>query len=281
VNAGQPLSIPLARGGALGARVWEGDVTPQRAVVLLGALGARQRYLRHVAADLARRGWGVLSFDWRGTGESRAAGPGGGPINLDVWGEDVHAALGAARQRFGGVRPVALGHSLGGMLLGHSGAGDEVAGLVAVASSLGAPDLYGLGRDRLRLELAYRVLPGLARLRGHLPRFVFGERVPREALAQWVRWGRGGRYVRWDGASSGPWFERLEGPLVAVALRDDGYAPLPAVDAFLAAFPRARGRREVLAPREGEALGHFGLFRPDAPAWAREALCGWLDEVAG
>lgn len=279
MTGGVPLPIALPDGAALSARVWEGaHGPPRRAVVLLGALGTEQRYLRHLAADLAGRGWGVLSFDYRGVGDSPVAGD-PQAINLDAWAADVRAAVAAARARFG-VRPVALGHSLGGMLLGHSGAGEAVAGAVAVASSLGVPELYGLGRDRWRLELAYRALPGLARLRGHLPRFVFGARVPRDAVAHWVRWGREGRYTAWDGASSGPAFARLEGPLVGVALRDDGYAPLPAVDAFLAAFPRARARREVLAPRDGETLGHFGLFRADAPAWAREALHAWLEEAA-
>lgn len=280
MDRGRALEIPLAGGqGALGALVWDPPGPARRAVVLVPALGTTQRYQRHLAADLAGRGWAVLSFDYRGMGASPAPGD-RRALNLDAWGEDLDAAVQAARGRFG-VAPVALGHSLGGMLLGHGGVGSHLAGAVALTSALGDPALYGRGRARLRLELAYRLLPPLARLRGELPGFVFGAPVPRDVVRHWTRWGRQARYSRWEGASSGERFARFTGPLLGVAVADDDYAPLAAVEAHLRAFPRARTRRELLTPRAGERVGHFGLFRPDAPTWTRDALHGWLSEVAG
>ncbi|HNK18620.1 MAG TPA: alpha/beta hydrolase, partial [Piscinibacter sp.] len=51
------------------------DGTPRRGAVLIGgAMGVRQDYYRPFAEWLARQGFVVASFDYRGMGESRPAG---------------------------------------------------------------------------------------------------------------------------------------------------------------------------------------------------------------
>ncbi|RMG07176.1 MAG: alpha/beta fold hydrolase [Planctomycetota bacterium] len=265
-------------GRVLHGTLYPGEAAGERAVVLLGALAAPQRYLRHVARDLAAAGYGVLTFDYRGIGASRLSGD--PRTNLDDWGEDVRAALAEARALFSPRRLLALGHSLGGMLLGHSGAGECVDGALLVGATHARPAHYG-GVARLKVEAAYRILPPLARALGELPGWA-GLRtpVPRDAIVQWSRWGKRGRFERWNGASSEGAFASLRGPLLGVAVSDDADAPVAAVDALLGKFRRAGVRRERLEPRPGERIGHFGLFRADAPVWLRRRLRAWLAELA-
>jgi predicted alpha/beta hydrolase len=248
-------------------------------VVLLGALAAPQRYLQRTAAWLASRGYGVLTFDYRGVGESRLSGD--PTTNLDDWGRDVAAAVATAREAFAPETLLVLGHSLGGMLLGTSGVGAEVDGALLVGATHGLPRYYR-GASRLRVETAYRVLPRLARRLGGLPGWPFLLRapVPRDVVVHWTRWGRRD-FTRWNGESTANGFAALRGPLLGVTFADDDYAPVQAVDALLARFSRAGVRRLLIRPRErGEAdIGHFGLFTGRPPTWAREELARWLAEL--
>jgi predicted alpha/beta hydrolase len=277
VNAGEAKQIEVS-GGAIAARLYPATRPGGRAVVLAGALAAPQRYLRHTALGLAAQGWDVLGFDYRGIGESRRWGS--PTTNLDRWGEDLRAAVAVARQHFAPQTLLLLGHSLGGMLLGHSGLGDAVDGALLIGSTHGVPSLYR-GRGRLRLEAAYRTLPLLARLRGELPAspLLLNVPVPRDAVVQWVRWGQRGRFASWDGQGSEEAFARFRGPLLSICVGDDSYAPVGPVDALLRWFPHAGARREILDPGR-DRLGHFGFFSAQAPAWVQARLLTWLDEVA-
>jgi predicted alpha/beta hydrolase len=274
-----PTAHPVpSPAGSLGGRLTRAaDDGPGRGttIVLLGALAAPQRYLRHTAAWLGRAGYDVLSVDYRGVGESAALGH--PATNLDDWAEDARAALLAARELTAPRRLVVVGHSIGGMLVGHGGLGELVDGALLLASTHAAPQHYR-GRGWLRLQAAYGFLPRIARLAGgHLPAssILLGASAPRDALVHWKRWGRSGQFASWDGRSTEGNFGRLRGPVVSVVVADDGYAPLPAVEALLARFSEASSRRlEVLRSPDQLPLGHFGVFRSDPPEW----LQAWLLE---
>lgn len=246
--------------------------------MFLGALATPRRYLSDVATWLCAQGYGVLTFDYRGVGgSSHSSDP---TTNLDHWGHDVEAAIAAARDAFAPRSLIAVGHSLGGMLLGHSGAGAVVDAALLIGATHGLPRYYS-GAARLRVEAAYLVLPRVARALGGLPSFFLTERVPRDVIVHWTRWGRGSRFVRWNGEPSDERFGDLRGPLVGVAVADDSYAPCAAVDALLELYTGAGVRRVVVDPRQygGPALGHFGLLGPKAPTWARGLLARWLRDL--
>ena len=220
----------------------------------------------------------MLIFDYRGVGESRHSGE--PATNLDHWGDDVRAAIAATREAFAPETLLAVGHSLGGMLLGHSGAGGDVDGALLVGATHGQPRYYS-GVSRVRIEAAYRVLPRVARALGGLPSLFLTTRIPRDVVVHWTRWGKEAGFCRWNGEPSEDRFAALRGPLLGVTVSDDDYAPTAAVDALLERFTQAGVRRVVLHPREhgGPRLGHFGLLTSKAPPWARELLARWLGEL--
>ncbi len=280
-EAGEPVAFPTTCGLALHGRLFRpaSGESPEVAVVLLGALAAPARYLSDTAAFLAGEGYSALTFDYRGVGRSLHSGD--PRTNLDDWALDVRAAIRAARATLRPRRLLVVGHSIGGMLLGHAGV-REVDGALLIGASQGLPRLYR-GRGRLRIEAAYRVLPRLASAFGELPgwRLLLGEPLPRDVVLHWVRWGREGRFARWDGTPSARRFAAYQGPLIGVHVTDDDYAPLPTVDALLRWFSAAGVRREVFDPTAHgpERVGHFGLLRAGAPEWARAKLLGWLKEL--
>lgn len=286
-----PLSVPAKTesltlttddGVSLAARWWDGAQASERTVVCLSGLAAPQDYLRFFAGYLAQKGWGVLTFDYRGIGGSRAAGSRG---SLDDWVEhDVPAAIAEAKRRCGGAGFLgAFAHSIGGQLLGQNPARRDLHGALLLAAQRGIPSLYS-GMGYLRLQYAYTLFPILIRLLGRLPvtSWTLPQPCPGPALLQWVRWGRRGVFTNLRGENVEPRFREWRGPVVAVDVADDHYyAPKLAVDALARLYPSESVRRETLAPADFgvETLGHFGFFHPRAPRqlWARADA--WLREM--
>ena len=275
-----PVSVYTRDEWELAGLLWMGREADRRSVLLLPAIGTTQRYQRWLAGDLARRGWGVMTFDYRGVGASQA-GPTSAPITADDWFDaDIPAAVETLRLRTQADFVGVLAHSLGGQLFGLSLASRRVDGALLVAAQRGIPRLY-TGKARLRLEYAYRMFSTLIRLRGELPvsRATFPEYCPPEVVRQWIRWGQEGVFRDVEGENLEERFMRFEGPLVSVRVEDDrDDAPEAAVEALERLFISARLRRESLRPKDFgvQRIGHFGAFSPRAPDALRARLDGWL-----
>jgi predicted alpha/beta hydrolase len=283
-TTGEPLVIPATDGRCLSACAWMGPEAAARAVVFLPAMGAPQGYASALASWLATRGWGAVTFDYRGIGASwlredyRA-------ITVDDWiHRDLPAVILAIRRltgcRFLGV----IAHSVGGQIFGQSPACANVDGAVFLGAQHGVPRFFR-GRGRARIEYAYRVFPVVVRLLGHVPTssITFPDRVPPRALIQWIRWGREGVFRDAGGRDTGMDFGRYTGRLVAARVADDAqYAPEAAVEALTRLYKSASLSRVVLHPKEFgvERVGHFGLFSRRAPRLLWSRIESWLREMS-
>jgi predicted alpha/beta hydrolase len=274
------VDVTAGDGRVLAGRVWLGAAAAERSVVCFGGIAAPQRYLRYFAAGLAQRGWGVMTLDYRGVGESHAAAD-FRAITADHWAAlDLPAAVDRMRALTGARRLGVVAHSLGGQLFGMSPAASRVDGAVFLAAQRGIPRFFR-GAARLRLEYAYRAFPILARAFGAIPtsRVTFPDPCPPRAVLQWIRWGRTGVFTDAQGQSVEARFADFQGELVSAHVEDDlGFAPPAAVDALAALYTRAKLARRALGPAEFglERLGHFGPFRPRAPASLWDRIDGWL-----
>jgi len=248
-------------------------------VVFIPALAAPQEYCRFFAAFLARQGWGVLTFDYRSVGASKDSAS-DEAATLDDWARlDIPAAVNEARRRSGTRFLAVFAHSIGGQLLGQSPARGEIDAALLVAAQRGIPKLFK-GRGRLRVYYAYAAFTLLIRSLGYLPvsKLTLPERCSGQALLQWIRWGRTGVFTDAQGVNVEPCYAEYRGPLTAVSVADDDYAPAPAVEALTALYANSPTRREVIEPQKygGKAVGHFGLFHPRAPRALWTDVESWL-----
>jgi predicted alpha/beta hydrolase len=190
---------------------------------------------------------------------------------------DAVAAHRFVRERFGSAeRVVLVGHSFGGQLLGLVDEALDTAGAVLVGSQLGYYGSWPLV-PRVKLALAWRVVPQLTSLYGYLPGKVFGMRedLPRGVATEWARWCTHPDYFMADHGDARARFARFRGPLRFYNFTDDAYAPETAVRRLASCFDETKLERVVVAPRDhgGGRIGHFGFFRRRF----RDSL--WLDTV--
>ncbi len=281
--ARQKIAVAAADGRQLSARWWPGTQAAERSAVFIPALAAPQEYLNFFASYLAKRGWGVLTFDYRSAGSSRDA-PTDSSVTLDDWVNlDLPAVVSEVKRRANPKFLAAIAHSIGGQLLGQSPIRREVNGALLIAAQRGIPKFYkGIGR--LRLEYAYAVFPILIRLFGRLPvsSFTFPAACSGQAVRQWISWGRSGVFAESNGANVEPRFAEYGGPLTAVAIADDDYyAPAEAVEALTQLYRNAELRREIIRPQDYgvERISHFGFFHRQAPRELWDQGERWLREM--
>ncbi|MFG6443401.1 serine aminopeptidase domain-containing protein [Roseateles sp. LKC17W] len=260
-----------------------------KAVAVIGAATAvPASYYRHFADWLGRRGYAVLSFDYRGIAASREALQPGEDVRLRDWARlDMAAALHAADRRRREEadrqqRDVGLlwvGHSLGGnavgLVPGFADKVDAVLGVAAQVAYLG----HWSGFARVQAWVFFHwMLPVLVRLLGHAPGRVLGPRaqdLPAGAALEWAAWGRTPGFLFGDETLARERaYDRFGGTVHLWSITDDHlFGPAAAVDALAAQFCAARVQRHVVAPAElgVRKIEHFGPFRRDLGArlWPR------------
>jgi predicted alpha/beta hydrolase len=271
------LTIPATDDFPLAAS-YRGSPAATSVVLVAPAVGVRRGLYDGFAGYLAAAGFGVLTWDWRGTGGSRPQGRRGlrgFRATMRNWAaRDLGGAIAWASGRFPGARLLGVGHSFGGQAFGIADNADRVSALMTVAAQSG---WWGHWPRPARYELAalwHVVVPALSNALGYFPgrALGLGEDLPQGVALEWARWCRNPEYFGdWRG------HERFTAPLLSFAIADDPYAPAAAVAALHAHYGSpVRAFRSVRPEDLGLArIGHFGFFRPTARALWDESVT-WL-----
>jgi predicted alpha/beta hydrolase len=250
-----------------------------RVILVAPATGVRRGIYRHLAGYLAQRGGVVVTWDWRGTGESRPESLRGFAASLRTWGEqDLGGLLRWARESHPGAKVCLIGHSFGGQALGLAPDAIHLDAAVTLAAQSG---YLGHWPWRLRLPLVglwYALMPALARALGYFParRLGFGEDLPRGVALEWAQWCRRRDFLGdWSG------HRRFRVPVLSFSFEDDPIAPRRAVDALHAEFGGQVVRRHLTPGELGvRRLGHFEFLRPGVAPALWEEMADWLEARA-
>lgn len=258
---------------------------PTRAsVVIGGALGVRQHFYAEFARWLAELGYRVITFDYRGQGDSRQ-----GPLrevraDLHDWARDYEAVIAHAKALSPGSPLFLLGHSLGAQLPGLLREPCKVDGLLCIAAG------SGYWRDcTLTVQWAapwfWHVLVPLATgACGYFP----GRRlrkvgdIPAGVMLQWRRWCLHPRYsVGAEGEAAARSYAAIRFPVHALSIRDDELMTCHGTQQLIDFYANAPRCVERIAPEDVPTrhIGHFGFFRPAfaGSLWLRAAqvLAAW------
>jgi len=274
---GHPIAVTLFHPAA-----------PAGLSVLIGsATGAPRRYYRHFAHHLAARGCTVMSFDYRGIGESIDPMLPGRALRFRDWGlQDMPAALERLYDIAPGHPIVAVGHSAGGQMLGLLPNNHRLAAAVTVGSQLGHWGYWPTRSWRWRMRAITALsMPLTVRSFGRLPGiFMGGVSLPAGIALEWARWcGHPHYYLDERGKPHPTTFAQMRGPVRLYAVSDDHfYAPATAVAALQARFAPGTAEMVVRRPQDWglRELGHFGFFRADMPREAWDEVIDWLAGAA-
>lgn len=141
------ISFPAADGYLLGATLFLPRGAKRHAVLINSATAVPRKVYRGFAGYLARRGCAVLTYDYRGTGDSRQKSLVGYnqpkslvgfKASMSDWAAlDVTAAVAWMRERYKNLPLGYVGHSFGGQALGLLANNSEVSRALLIAAQAG------------------------------------------------------------------------------------------------------------------------------------------------
>ncbi len=249
-------------------------------LLINSAMGVRRSFYRHLARHLMAQGIGVLTYDYRGIGDSVLADA--ASVRLEDWGrKDFPAALQWLRTSHAPERVVVLGHSVGGQLLGIQPAIRGIDGMVGVVSQAGHWRHWsGLARAKV-FAFWYVVIPLMTALGSTFPASYLGlgQDLPAGVARQWAEWGRDRDYIRSPTVGPQPQFhDDIRCRLRTYLIEQDDLAPERAVRAWHDWFPNAEREFVNLGSHnpQGRKIGHFGFFDPDIGAGEWPALADFV-----
>jgi predicted alpha/beta hydrolase len=279
------LRLPATDGYPLAATLYQPAAgSLDAAVVISSATAVRRGYYDPFARYLAGRGFAVLTYDYRGIGDSRPASLRGFRARLLDWGErDLAGVLDWAALQLRPARLLMVGHSVGGQLLGLAESARRVDGLLAVAAQSG---YWGHWSGAARWQAALRwhlLMPALSRAFGYLPGWTgIKEDLPDGVAREWAAWCRRREYLLTGHPERRAGFDRFDRPILSYGFSDDPYAPRPAIEGLLAFYRNTPATHREIAPRDlgVPAIGHFGFFREAVGAALWPQVTDWLEERA-
>jgi predicted alpha/beta hydrolase len=270
------IVIPATDGFPLGGTEFGDPSRVDRLVLVAPATGVRRRVYRAFADSLAGQGLGAVTWDWRGTGDSRPRSLRGFRTRMRDWGErDLAGVIDWAAARHAHTRLFVVGHSYGGQSVGLAQNRDLIRGLVAVGAQSG---YWGHWPRPQRYKFAllwYLAMPLVTRAFGYFPAQLLrlGEDLPRGVALQWARWCRSPAYLGdWSGHRA------FTAPILALSFADDSFAPRRAVDALLKEYGSRDQTHRHLAPKNVGVphVGHFGFFRPNVVPGLWRDVARWI-----
>lgn len=277
-----------ADGYSLGGFCWRhAQPDSQRPLVIINAAtSVRCRYYSRFASYLFAHGCDVLTYDYRGIGESRPHALRGFQASWSDWGRlDFEAMLAHAATQFPGQPVSVVGHSFGGCAVGLAPSAGQVRRVVMVGAQFAYWRDYA-PEQRWRLLGKWHVaMPLLTRLFGYFPgkRLGWMEDTPTGVVKDWTA-----RTERYEHRPSGRYlpempFAQVRAATLAISLTDDPFGTVAATERLLSYLQGAERWHLRIAPVDisAEQIGHFAFFQdrfranlwPIALQWVK---CGSL-----
>lgn len=282
VPAGPPPAPPAfalraVDGEPLAAHHFAPHEPARGAALIVPAMGVPQAFYAPFASWLAEVGVHALTFDYRGTGQSRR-----GPLreveaDIVTWARlDATAALRALQDLAPDLPLTWIGHSLGAQIIPFVPDHRELARVITVAAG------SGYWRDnvaalRPKVWLLWHVLaPLVTPVFGYFPgkRLRMIADLPAGVIRQWRRWCLDPHYaVGAEGPVVQELYARVTAPITSLSFTDDEMMSernTESLHGFYVAAPTTM-RRIAPAAVGMPRIGHFGFFRPAsrAPLWER------------
>jgi predicted alpha/beta hydrolase len=259
--------------------------TPEKAkgrIVVASATGVPQGFYQKFAQRAVSRGFEVITFDYRGIGESAPKSLRGFHVDYRDWARLDLAGVLQSQPNDLGIHLV--GHSYGGHAFGVLPDLSKVKSLHTFATGAGWHGWMPKS-EQIRVKFLWNVVgPIVTRSSGYLAwkRFGLGENLPLGIYRQWKYWCGFPNY--WfddptEGIQMQSLFARVQVPITAFNAIDDKWATPASRDAFMKHYINSDLKLIDLNPAELQlkSIGHMGYFRRGSEAlWDRV-----LDDIEG
>lgn len=255
-------------GKIISAHVFDGDKT-NSVLIIAGAMGTKQTFYSKFAEFISQRGITVITFDYRGIGQSLTQPVSVVKSTVLEWGcSDLESVLRYTINNYPEAKVNLLGHSVGGQLIGLAPSANRVSKIILVAAQSGYWKFWkGISKYKMWVNW-YVLFPFLLNAFGYMPakRFSGMENLPSGVARQWRKWCISSGYLFDDLKAEQLYFSNISCHINSYSCSDDIYAPKEAVDWLTGKYENAIAERIHLVTEKftRNKIGHFGFFKSES-----------------
>ncbi|MFA7578912.1 alpha/beta fold hydrolase [Castellaniella sp.] len=291
----ESIHIPASDGYPLGGFQWRNPISNLQPVAIINcATSVRCRYYSRFAQYLHDHGWDVITYDYRGIGESHPGCLRRFRADWIDWGQhDFEGVLRYVSHNFPGQPIDVIGHSIGGFVIGLAESAHSVRRIFTMGAQFAYWRDYQPEKRPIMFLKWHILMPCLAVLLGHVParRLGWMEDTPQGVALDWARMAArfedsvrkgirtaGGQSLALELARN---FKTVSAPILALGVEDDPYGTEAALDRLLRYYSVSERLHLRLRPTDFglDAIGHFAFFHdrfqdvlwPYALEWLRHA----------
>ena len=261
------LSIMTDRNRALAATVYRPKDEMKTAVMIAPATGIKRQFYHNFATYLAASGFGVLTFDNEGIGESLNSDLSKCDASLISWGRhDMPAVLDALQDEFPNATYHLIGHSAGGQLIGLMPNYQAIASVFNVACSSGQIKNMDMPYKLKAIGFMNAFIPLTNLTFGYTPadKIGMGEPLPRSVARQWREWCNGAGYIETAFGKSihTHFYDEINMPTLWLGFSDDEIANSKNIDDMIRVFSKMPVEKRFFEPKEFglNSIGHMRYF---------------------
>ncbi|WP_356644810.1 alpha/beta fold hydrolase [Psychrobacter sp. 5A.1] len=253
------------RNQALAATVYRPRDTTKKAIMMAPATGIKRHFYHHFARYLAESGFGVLTFDNEGIGESLSTDLAKCDASLISWGRhDMPAVLDALQDEFPNASYHLIGHSAGGQLIGLMPNYQAITSVFNVACSSGRIKNMNMPYKLKAMGFMDAFIPLANLTLGYTPsdKMGMGEPLPRGVARQWREWCNAAGYIKTAFGKSihTHFYDELSMPALWLGFSDDDIANSENMDDMIRVFTSMPIEKRFLHP-EDFGVNHIGHMR--------------------
>ncbi len=256
------LSIMTDRNQVLAATVYRPKDEVKKAIMIGPATGIKRHFYHNFATYLAESGFGVLTFDNEGIGESLSTDLAKCSASLISWGRhDMPAVLDALQDEFPNASYHLIGHSAGGQLIGLMPNYTAISSVFNVACSSGRIKNMSMPHKLKAMWFMDVFIPATNLALGYTPadKVGMGQPLPRDVARQWREWCNGAGYIKTAFGKSihTHFYDELSMPALWLGFSDDHIATSENMDDMIRVFTKMPVEKRFLDP-EDFGLNHIG-----------------------
>ena len=280
------LSIMTERNRALVATVYRPRDEVKAAVMIAPATGIKRQFYHNFATYLAASGFGVITFDNEGIGESLSSDLTKCDASLISWGRhDMPAVLDALQDEFADATYHLIGHSAGGQLIGLMPNYKALTSVFNVACSSGQIKNMDMPYKLKAMGFMDVFIPLTNLTLGYTPadKIGMGEPLPRGVARQWREWCNGAGYIKTAFGKSihTHFYDEIDMPALWLGFSDDEIANSNNMDDMIRVFSKMPVEKRYFDPEEFglNSIGHMRYFSSKTNAKApqlRQMAVDWL-----
>jgi len=273
-------TIKTKDGRKIKARAYVPDEEAKGVIVISPSATVTQEFYFEIACFFRENNFAVISFDFRGTGDSAPLALKGFEASLANWAlQDTDAVLRHTKNQFPKHELIFIGHGIGGEIIGLAPASQFINRIILVGCALSCSRLRRW-KERIWIDVTKNFIKLTSWLFGYFPGKelkVFNS-LPKGVVYEWIQWCNNENGLFDDFSDHN--YRRLQVPLLAFSFSDDWRSQEKGVQALLEHFDSAYITWHHINPKQlnRRRMGHSGFFKPRFKKIFWQQVLNWTND---